>query len=98
MKILMIINQYPIQPRTKKIINSIKKIYPNVDLKVIAWNRENVNLQDKSDFIKVINSKVGYGKKLKKLIGLNKFKKEIEKEVESFKPDFLHIIDWDMLW
>lgn len=95
MKILILINQYPIQPRTVKVIDSMKKLIPQVEIKVLAWNRSNlVNYEEE---IISVNCDCGYGNKIKKAFGMLYFFREAKKFIKDYNPDYIHAIDWDML-
>lgn len=97
-KILIVINHYPISPRLNKLISSIVKIYPQYNLKVVAWNRKNIKKIDGEMDITLHNSNQGYGKKIKKIFGMAGFRKKIKSTIESYNPDIVHCIDWDTLF
>lgn len=94
MKILMLSDHYPLSPRVKKIRNSILKLYPESDIKVFAWNRENTTKAE--DYVETFNQDLGYGNKLSKLFNLFKFKKNAIIFFDEFKPDYVHAIDLEM--
>ena len=50
-KIIAIIDcSIPINSRNQKIINSIKSCYPDYDIHIITWNREEVSLNKENNF------------------------------------------------
>lgn len=97
-KILIVINHYPISPRLNKLINSIIKIYPQYNLKIIAWNRKNIKKIEGKIDITLHNSNQGYGNKIKKIFGMFGFRKKIKSTIEDYNPDIVHCIDWDTLF
>lgn len=94
MKILIVIDHYPISPRCKKIAESYKKVL-NADVKIVAWNRKNICKND-NDEIFLINSNIGYGNALKKLNGLVFFRSKLMKIIDEYNPDIVHSIDFEM--
>ena len=40
-KILLIDSSYPINTRNSKILRSLKQVYPDFDIEIVTWNREN---------------------------------------------------------
>jgi len=94
MKILMLSDHYPLSPRVKKIRNSMLKLYPESNVKILAWNRENTTKTE--DYVETFNQDLGYGNKLGKLLNLIKFKKKAKMLFDEFKPDYVHAIDLEM--
>lgn len=94
MKILMLTDHYPLSPRVKKIRNSILKLYPESNVKILAWNREDTTKTE--DYVETFNQDLGYGNKLSKLLNLIKFKKRARMFFDEFKPDYIHAIDLEM--
>lgn len=95
LKILILVNHYPISPRVTKICHSIEELICNVEIKIIAWDRENKNKIENG--IVTYSSNVGYGKRLKKLMDLFSFSKFVKNKVGNEEYDYIHCIDWDML-
>lgn len=96
-KLLIISNHYPIQPRLNKIIKSIENLNLDIDIRILAWNRNNNDVEQNENIV-TFDSNEGYGKKIKKLLGMFKFYKELKSQIESFEPDYIQAIDWDMLF
>lgn len=91
-KILLIDNSYPMNSRSTRILNSLKKHY---EVNYCAWNRENLDSKNKNCYI--YNSNEGYGNKIKKLLGMKKYFKFIKKTINDYKPTLIIAIGWDML-
>lgn len=91
-KSLIIDGIYPINTRNKRIIETLKKEYK---IKFCAWNRGNVEINDKENFI--YSSNEGYGNKIKKLLGMKNYLKFIKQIVKRYNPEIIIASQWDML-
>lgn len=95
MKILILCDHYPLSPRVKKIRNSLLKNMHEAEIQVFAWNRAHVEVEE--DFVISFDQEIGYGNRLNKIKNFKKFISHARKYSESFKADFIHAIDLDML-
>ncbi len=95
-KIAIIVNHYPISPRVIRYMEVMHSKNKKLEFKVIAWNRNN-NQVVQDNRVVTVNSSIGYGKKIKKLLEIPKFFKFVKRFIEKEKFDFIHFIDWDML-
>jgi len=95
MRILMLCDHYPLSPRVNKIRNSIIKKYPESNVKVFVWNREDKSIQE--DYVEGFNQKLGYGNKIKKMFNLLLFMRKVKKQIKEYKPTHIHAIDLEML-
>lgn len=91
-RILIIDGIYPINTRNKRIINTLKK---ENEVKFCAWNRENIEFEDKENYI--YSSNEGYGKKIKKLLGMKNYLNFIKQIINNYNPEIVIASQWDML-
>ncbi|WP_349763512.1 glycosyltransferase [Fusobacterium sp. SYSU M8D902] len=91
-KILLIDGTYPINTRNKRMVDTLKKIHI---VRVCAWNRENINFEEKDDYI--YSSNEGYGNKIKKLYGMRNYFNYIKKVIVNYNPEIIISSQWDML-
>lgn len=92
-KILLIDGIYPINTRNKRILKTLQTKYI---VKYCAWNRENIPINEQANYI--YSSNEGYGKKIKKLLGMKKYLEYIKNIIKEFKPDIIIASQWDMLF
>jgi len=90
-KVLLITNSYPIHPRLKK----ISKLYPNDEVKFLAWDRNNLS-SDNDNFI--LKSKIGYSNKLKKVFAILDFFNFIKKTIKEYNPDIIVTRYWEPMF
>ncbi|MFI3939872.1 glycosyltransferase [Vagococcus fluvialis] len=95
MKIVMVVDHYPLSPRVKKIRNSLLKIDKITEIKVIAWNRTSAPV--KEEYVLGFNQKIGYGNFVQSTKNLNKFLDFAQKKISQEKPEYVHLIDYSML-
>lgn len=91
-KILLIDGVYPINTRNLRIYKTLMTKY---EIRFCAWNRNNVEYKDKDNFI--YSSNEGYGKKIKKLLGMKAYLKFINQIVKKYQPEVIIASQWDML-
>lgn len=91
-RILIIDGIYPINTRNKRIINTLKK---ENEVKFCAWNRGNIEFEDKENYI--YSSNEGYGKKIKKLLGMKNYLNFIKQTINNYNPEIVIASQWDML-
>lgn len=91
-KILLIDGVYLINTRNRRIIKTLKK---GNEVKFCAWNRENIRFEDKENYI--YSSNEGYGKKIKKLLGMKNYLKFIKLVIKEYNPEIIIASQWDML-
>lgn len=92
-KILLIDGVYPINTRSFRLYETLKKKY---EIKFCSWNRNNLHHCDKTNFI--YSSNEGYGNKIKKIFGMYAYYKYIKKVNNEYKPDIIMASHWDMLF
>ncbi|MCW3175535.1 glycosyltransferase [Acinetobacter baumannii] len=93
-KILLIDTTWPINSRTERFKNSFKKYFEVV---VVAWNRGLVDIKDKLEGTYILNTPIGYGNQLKKLLKLPLFFIHIYSVCKKEKPDTFFASHWDSL-
>lgn len=91
-RILLVDRIYLINTRNKRIIDSLKEKH---EIKFCAWNRESRKIEEDNNYI--YSSNEGYGKKIKKLLGMRKYLSFIKKVISEYKPDIIIASQWDML-
>lgn len=96
MKILILCDHYPLSPRVKKVRESILKYQKNATILVCVWNREHKSIEE--DYVCSFNQEIGYGKKTRKFLNLINFIKYSKKIVKDFEPNYIHCIDFEMLF
>ena len=69
MRIALIDASFPINTRNQKYIDSLRKFYPDADIKVIAWKRDDTKCSI-PEFYDVYYSKAAYGNLVAKLLKL----------------------------
>ena len=91
-KILLIDGVYPINTRNLRIYKTLIAKY---EIRFCAWNRNNIEYKDKNNFI--YSSNEGYGKKIKKLLGMKAYLKFINQIVKKYQPEVIIASQWDIL-
>lgn len=91
-KILLIDGVYPVNTRNLRIYKTLMQKYT---IKFCAWNRNNFQYTDKNNFI--YSSNEGYGKKIKKLLGMKAYLSFIKQTIKEYKPELIIASQWDML-
>lgn len=93
-KVLMIDTTWPINSRTERFKKSFNKYFEVI---VVAWNRGSVEVEEKTENIHVLNTSIGYGNQLKKLLKLPLFFVYIYSVCKKEKPDIFFASHWDSL-
>ncbi|MER2108651.1 MAG: glycosyltransferase [Solibacillus sp.] len=94
MKILILCDHYPVSPRVIKVKESLVKQFSNASVKIVAWNRGELNSNDPE--IITVNRPIGYGNQKGKLLYLYEFYKKAKGIVKKENPDIVHAIDFEM--
>ncbi|MCH7296580.1 glycosyltransferase [Acinetobacter higginsii] len=92
-KILIIDTTWPINSRTERFKKTFQRYF---DVVVVAWNR-GVKSNNKVEDTYVLDTEIGYGNQLKKLIMLPIFFIHIYSVSKAEKPDTLFASHWDSL-
>lgn len=87
----------PINSRNQKIIDSIKKHFPEHDIHIITWNRENISLTEKGKYFHAFNRLAPYADVKAKLIGMFGFKKYIRQVLRKISADVIIASHWSNL-
>ena len=93
-KILIIDTTYPINSRTERFKNSFEKYF---QVSVVAWNR---GIKKKSEYqnkIYVLETDIGYGNQIKKILNLPFFLFYLYFICRKEKPNMLFASHWDSL-
>lgn len=87
---------WPINSRTNRITNTLKKDYATT---VISWDRRTERAQHEENELntEILRTPLGYGKKIKKLIHLYKFISHIKRTLEKNNPSIIIASHWDSL-
>lgn len=96
MKIVIIDTSIPINTRNVKIAESLKYYYPDSEIFVISWNRDNYK-GSLPIYYKVYNKVADYGKPIQKLLKLYGYKRFLIKEITLIQPDIIIASHWDSL-
>lgn len=83
-KILLIDGVYPVNTRNLRIYKTLMQKYT---IKFCAWNRSNFQYNDKNNFI--YSSNEGYGKKIKKLLGMKAYLSFIKQTIKEYRPELI---------
>ncbi len=95
-KIVLIDSQYPINTRNQKIVDSLRKVFPETEVHVIAWDR--MNIGENGDVnLHLFKQYSEYGNLRKKLMYLWQFKKHIVDTLETISPDIIIASHWSTL-
>jgi glycosyltransferase involved in cell wall biosynthesis len=94
MNICIVCDQYPIPPRTLKMRNSILKMNHSSNVRIYAWNRAGVVVQE--EYVTSLNDTFGYGNQYKKLVYLIKFLFAFKEHLNQHPIDILHGVDFEM--
>lgn len=92
-KLIFVEGIFPINTRSERLINTLAKSF---QVKVIAWDRKSI-YNKKLDNYYVYSSNEGYGKKIKKLLGMIKYYIFVKKIILKEKFDIIVVSQWDML-
>lgn len=96
-RIILVDTSYPINSRNRRIIDSLKDIFGDENVKYVSWNRDgrSINAQDASNYIFSLNSPLG--DRLKKLKNLYYFRRFLKTSLSDFAPDVIIASHWDSL-
>lgn len=92
-KFLIIDTTWPINSRTERFKNSLAKYFKTV---VVAWNRGELPTK-KLECHYVLETKIGYGNQLKKLLNLPLFFRHIYSVCKKENPNVIFASHWDSL-
>jgi hypothetical protein len=92
-KVLIVDTTWPINSRTERFKNSLGKYFKTV---VVAWNRGKLPTE-KLESTYVLETKIGYGNQLKKLLNLPLFLVHIYSICKKEKPNIFFASHWDSL-
>ncbi len=95
-KILLIDSSYPINTRNSKILRSLKQVYPDFDIEIVTWNRENKTIPIENNSY-VYNKFSPGGLLFRKLWNLKGYYFFIRNINRKIRPDILIASHWDML-
>lgn len=96
MRIALIDASFPINTRNQKYIDSLRKNYPDADIKVIAWKRDDIE-RSIPEYHDVYYSKAAYGNLVIKLLKLKGFYNFIVERLKQFQPDVIIASHWEAL-
>ena len=96
-KIILVDTSYPINSRNRRILDSLKDIYGDENVKYVSWNRDgrNIDAKDTANYILSLNSPIG--DRLKKLRNLFDFRRFLKTSLSDFAPDVIIASHWDSL-
>lgn len=92
-KILYLESSYPINTRSQRIIDSLKKF----KVHVCTWDRASSQQEDRENYSIYCSPKAGYGNKVLKLIFLIKYAIYFKSVLKKEKPEIIIVSHWDML-
>lgn len=97
-KIVLVDESVPINTRNTKILDSLALSFPNAEIHVISWDRENKYQEDSSDkHYHLFKRPAKYGNKLHKLFGLLGYRKFCCAEIKNINPDIIIASHWNNL-
>lgn len=97
-KIVLVDESIPINTRNTKILDSLALSFPNAEIHVISWDRENKYQEDSSDkHYHLFKRPAKYGNKVQKLFGLFGFRKYCCAEINDINPDIIIASRWNNL-
>lgn len=96
-KIILVDTSYPINSRNRRIIDSLKDIFGDENVKYVSWNRDgrSIDVKDSANYIFSFNSPLG--DRLKKLRNLVYFRRFLKTSLSDFAPDVIIASHWDSL-
>lgn len=93
-KVLIVDTTWPINSRTERFKNSLKTAF---DVVVVAWNRSSKVVEaPKKTYL--LESELGYGNQIKKLLYLPKFAWHLYRSCQKEKPQVIFASHWDSLF
>lgn len=97
-KIVLVDESVPINTRNTKILDSLALSFPNAEIHVISWDRENKYQEDSSDkHYHLFKRPAKYGNKVHKLLGLLGYRKFCCAEIKDINPDIIIASHWNNL-
>lgn len=96
--VFIVDSSYPINTRNERIVDSLNKFLPFINVSVACWNRDNRDIVDKDKKKYIYKSAAKYGnaiRKLYKLYGYYSYLKQINKKE---KYDIIIASHWDCLF
>lgn len=97
-KIVLVDECVPINTRNTKILDSLALSFPNAEIHVISWDRENKYHKDSSNWeYHLFTRPAIYGNKIQKLSGLFGYRKFCCTEIRKINPDIVIASHWNNL-
>lgn len=96
MKIVIVDTSIPINTRNTKIENSFRKFYPNAEIIIISWRRDDTEFEAPSNYL-IYEAKAEYGNPIAKLKKMRGFSKFVNIELQKIQPDIIIASHWDSL-
>lgn len=94
---ILLDTSYPINTRNQKLIHSLRTHYPDSEIHILTWNRDNRPLATNETNQHIYYKAAAYGNLLKKLRGLIGYKKYLKSVLQTIKPDVIIASHWDTL-
>lgn len=96
-KIILVDTSYPINSRNQRIVDSLKRVFGDGNVKYVCWNRDGrvISIDDFSNYIFCKESALG--DKFSKLKNLFFFKRFLRASIKDFNPDVIIASHWDSL-
>lgn len=96
MKIVIIDTSLPINTRNTKIENSFKESYPEAEVIILTWKRDNIEFDIPNNYI-IYEAEAAYGNPLEKLSKMFGFAKFARKKIRDLLPDVIIASHWESL-
>lgn len=97
-RIVLIDESFPINSRNTRILVSIREAFPDCELHVISWDREQSFTQSVEPWTYHLFSKrAQYGNKIQKLLGMIGYKRYCKQIIEKILPSCIIASHWNNL-
>ena len=97
-KCILVDTAYPVNIRNEKIMDSLRGFIPDIDIRVITWDRNKIAQSSREGIYYLYRGDVKLGDRIKKFLYLHRFKRFVEDIISKEKPNIIIASHWETLY
>ena len=97
-KCILIDTAYPVNTRNDKIMDSLRGLIPDIEIRVITWDRNKIAQSSREGIYYLYRGDVKLGDRIKKFLYLHRFKRFVEDILSKEKPNIIIASHWETLY
>ena len=97
-KCILIDTAYPVNTRNEKIMDSLRVFIPDIDIRVITWDRNKLAQSSREGIYYLYRGDVKLGDRIKKFLHLYRFKNFVDDIISNEKPNIIIASHWETLY